>query len=97
MFFGKKNPKKDNSPKCKVNTLARGSIKILLKDYQKALEDFDKANVFKPNNTFTLTIHGNVKITLEDYHRTLEDIDKAYVIEPNTSFVLIVPAHINGV
>jgi hypothetical protein len=23
MFFGKKDPKKDNSPKCKVNTLAR--------------------------------------------------------------------------
>jgi hypothetical protein len=22
MFFGKKDPKKDNSPKCKVNTLA---------------------------------------------------------------------------
>jgi hypothetical protein len=23
MFFGQKDPKKDNSPKCKVNTLAR--------------------------------------------------------------------------
>jgi tetratricopeptide (TPR) repeat protein len=75
--------------------LACENIKILLKDYQKALKDLDKANVLKPNNTFTLTNHGNVKIMLEDYHRSLEDVDKAYVIKPNTIFVLIVHAHIN--
>jgi hypothetical protein len=34
MFFDKNDPKKDNSPKCKVNTLVRymsfGPIKIVL-------------------------------------------------------------------
>jgi hypothetical protein len=31
----------------------------MLKDHQKVLEDLDMANVFKPNNALTLTIHGD--------------------------------------
>jgi hypothetical protein len=41
----------------------------MLKDYQGALEDLDKANVLEPNDVFILTIHGNVKYMLDDYHK----------------------------
>jgi hypothetical protein len=37
------------------------------------LEDFDKANVFEPNNIFILKINGNVKKILKDYQGVLDD------------------------
>jgi hypothetical protein len=51
------------------------------------LKDFDKANVFEPNNAFTLRSCGNVKRMLEDCQRALEDLDKADVLEPNNAFI----------
>jgi hypothetical protein len=33
MFFGKKDPQKDNGPKCKVNTLARYMSNRVLNQY----------------------------------------------------------------
>jgi hypothetical protein len=35
-----------------------GEIKTMLKDYQGASEDFDKANVLEPNNVFILKTCG---------------------------------------
>jgi hypothetical protein len=49
----------------------------MLKDYQKALQDLDKAHILEPNNVFLVTMHGNVKGTLKDYEITLEDLEKA--------------------
>jgi tetratricopeptide (TPR) repeat protein len=51
----------------------------MLKDYQGALEDLDKAHVLDSNNVFTLQSHGNVKNMLKDYQGALEDLDKADV------------------
>jgi len=39
---------------------------MMLDDYQKALEDLDKVDVFEPNNAFTLQIRGKVKRILHD-------------------------------
>jgi hypothetical protein len=33
----------------------------MLKDYQRALEDLDKADALQPNNAFTLCSCGGVK------------------------------------
>jgi len=39
----------------------RGNVKMLLEDYQGALQDLDKANVLEPNNAFILKTHGDAK------------------------------------
>jgi tetratricopeptide (TPR) repeat protein len=66
----------------------RGDVKRILRKYQGALEDLDKADVLEPNNAFTLRTRGTVKTMLDDYQGTLEDLDKADVIEPNNAFTL---------
>jgi len=63
-------------------------LKNILKDYEGALEDFDKVNVLEPNHAFNLRIRGDVKRILEDYQGALEDLDKADVLEPNHAFTL---------
>jgi tetratricopeptide (TPR) repeat protein len=63
-------------------------VKRMLKDYQGALENLDKADVLEPNNAFTLGNCGNVKKMLKDYQGALEDLDKVYVLEPNHAFTL---------
>ncbi len=44
-----------------------GDVKNMLKDYQRASEDFNKANVLEPNNAFIFRIRGNVKNMLKYY------------------------------
>jgi tetratricopeptide (TPR) repeat protein len=60
----------------------------MLEDYQGALEDLDKANVFKPNNAFILQSCGPTKNMLKDYQGTLEDLDKVDVLDPNNVITL---------
>ncbi len=60
----------------------------MLEDYQGALEDFDKTDVLKPNDAFTLRSRGDVKRMLKDYQGALEDPDKAHVLESNDAFTL---------
>jgi len=48
----------------------------MLKDYQEAVKDFDKTDVFRPNNAFTMRNCADVKRILKDYQGTLEDLDK---------------------
>jgi tetratricopeptide (TPR) repeat protein len=63
----------------------------MLRDYQGALEDLDKADVIDPNNAITLQRHTNVKMMVKDYQGTLEDLDKVDVLEPNNaSFYTVV-------
>jgi hypothetical protein len=38
----------------------------MLDDYEKALEDLDKADVLEPNDAFTLRVRGDVKRMLDD-------------------------------
>jgi len=51
----------------------------MLKDYQEALQDLEKAHILEPNNVFIVTMHGDVKRTLKDYQITLEDLEKINV------------------
>jgi tetratricopeptide (TPR) repeat protein len=60
----------------------------MLKDYVGALQEFDKVDVFEPNNASTLMIHGDVKRNLQDYVGALEDLDKVDVLKPNNAFTL---------
>jgi serine/threonine protein kinase len=62
----------------------------MLKEYQGALEDVDKADVLEPNNAFTLKIRRDVKRMLHDYQGALEDLDKADVLEPNNAFTFTI-------
>jgi tetratricopeptide (TPR) repeat protein len=60
----------------------------MLKVYQGALEDLDKANVLQPNNADTLKVCGAIKRMLNDYQGALEDLDKANVLQPNNADTL---------
>jgi len=42
-------------------------VKMMLQEYQGALEDLDKADVLEPNNAFTLKNCGDAKRMLHDY------------------------------
>jgi tetratricopeptide (TPR) repeat protein len=57
-------------------------------DYQGALEDLNKANVFEPNNEITLRWHGDVKRMSKDYQSALEDLNKVDVLKPNDAITL---------
>jgi tetratricopeptide (TPR) repeat protein len=59
-----------------------GNVKRMLKEYEGALEDLDKANVLELNNTFTLTIHGDFQHMLDDYQGASETIDKVHHLQP---------------
>jgi tetratricopeptide (TPR) repeat protein len=61
---------------------------MMLKNYQGALNDLDKADVLEPNNAFTLRSRGDVKKMLKNYEGALNDLDKADVLEPNHAFTL---------
>jgi len=37
-------------------------VKMILKHYERALEDLNNTNVLKPNNVFTLKSCGDIKI-----------------------------------
>ncbi len=63
-------------------------LKRMLKDYEGALEDLDKADVLEPNNTSTLNNRGDVKMMLKEYQGALEDLDKVDVLQPNNAFTL---------
>jgi tetratricopeptide (TPR) repeat protein len=60
----------------------------MLDDYEGALQDFDKADIFEPNNASTLRTCRIVKYMLDDYQGALEDLDKAHVLEPNNASTL---------
>jgi tetratricopeptide (TPR) repeat protein len=60
----------------------------MLKEYQGALEDLDKADVLEPNNAFTLESCANVKRMLKEYQGALEDLDKVDLLDPNNAFTL---------
>jgi tetratricopeptide (TPR) repeat protein len=63
----------------------------MLKDYQRALEDLDKANVLEPSNAFILQIRGNVKRMLKDYQGAFKDLDKVNVFQTNDTLTLKSP------
>jgi len=73
-----------------------GDVKRLLEDYQGALEDLDKVDVFEPYNVLILGIRGNVKRLLEDYQGALEDLDKVDVLESNNAIILKSCGNVNG-
>jgi tetratricopeptide (TPR) repeat protein len=62
----------------------------MLKEYQGALEDLDKADVLEPNNASTLRIRAIVKTVLKECQGALEDLDKADVFEPNNASTLTI-------
>ncbi|CAM6045188.1 unnamed protein product [Sphagnum compactum] len=57
----------------------------MLKEYQGALEDLDKADVLEPNNAFTLT---SLKYMLDDYQGALETINKVHHLQPNDHLIM---------
>ncbi len=65
------------------------NAKRILKDCVGALENLDKAHVFKLNNAYILMFCRDVKSNLKDYVGALEDFDKADVFEPNNAFTLM--------
>ncbi len=71
-------------------------VKRMLKDYQGALEDFDKVDVFEQNNASILNSHEGVKHMLDDYQGDLEDLDKVDILEPNEAFILRTRADIKS-
>ncbi len=52
----------------------------MLKDCQKALEDFDNICVLEPNNVFTFKKVWKCETMLDDYQKTLEDLDNVHVL-----------------
>jgi len=66
----------------------RADRKIEEDDLEGALEDLDKADNFRPNDSGTLKVRGNVKRIMGDFEEALEDLDKANELDPNDSFTL---------
>jgi hypothetical protein len=54
----------------------------MLGDYQGALEDLNKVDVFQPNDAITLQMWCDVKILLMDYHESLNDLNKVFFFNP---------------
>jgi hypothetical protein len=59
----------------------------MLKEYQGALEDVDKADVLGPNDAFTLRTHEDVKRMLKDYQRASKTIVKVHHLQPNAHLI----------
>jgi hypothetical protein len=43
----------------------------MLEDYERTLQDLDRANILQPNDAFILKTQGNMKQMLYDYETTL--------------------------
>jgi tetratricopeptide (TPR) repeat protein len=66
---------------------SHGIVKKLFRDYQRALEDFHKANVLEPNDAFTLKSCGIFKKMFKDYQEVLEDFHEVDVFELNSALI----------
>ncbi len=60
------------------------------------MEDFDKVDVFEPNNAFTLQTCGEVKRMLDDYQGALEELDKVDALKQNNAITLKPHGHVKG-
>jgi tetratricopeptide (TPR) repeat protein len=60
----------------------------MLKQYQGASEDLDKANVLEPNNAFTLTDYAHTNWSLNNYQVALEAMDKLHRLKTTDYFIL---------
>ena len=65
---------------------ARGNAYSHLKEYQTALDDYNKAIQLKPDNSFFFNNRGNVYNDLKQYQQALEDYNTAIQLKPNNSF-----------
>jgi len=50
-------------------------VKTFLEDYQGALKDLNKTNIFKSHDTFTMQMQGDAKKMLKDYQGALNDLN----------------------
>jgi len=60
------------------------------------LKDFDKVDVFKLNNAFTLRTCGKVERMLNDYQRALEELENIDVLEQNNAITLKTCGNVKG-
>ena len=67
----------------------RGSAKFNLKDYQGAIEDYDKAIELDPNYAKAYNNRGAAKGNLGDNQGAIKDYDKAIEIDPNAGLCLL--------
>jgi len=54
-----------------------------LGQYQQAIEEYDKAIKFKPNDAIGYGHRGNCYNNLGQYQRAIEDYDKRIELDPN--------------
>ena len=66
--------------------VARGIMKINLRQYAAAIADFDTAIQFKPAGTLAYIKRGDAKCSLEQYAAAIQDYDTAIRLKPDDAF-----------
>jgi tetratricopeptide (TPR) repeat protein len=74
-------------PKDAVIYYNRGITYGKIKDYSKALADYNQAIQIDPNYTHAYNNRGNVYYNLKDYSKTLADYSKSMQINPYNDIV----------
>jgi len=68
-----------------VRHLNTGNIYYNLKDYQKAIDEFDKAILLNPYDNISYNTRGFVYYYLKEYRRAIDDYDIAILLDPDYS------------
>jgi len=95
MFFKKELPDSENiknNYEDKIdksqNDLNNGKDKLNSKDYDGAIEDFNKAIEIDPNNTSAFHCRGISKEKIKDYEGAMADLEKAIEIETDDNHLI---------
>ena len=76
-----------NNPKSVSILTQHGDAYLLLKEYQRAIADFDQALEIDPQNASLYAKRGDAYLLLRDYRRGIADFDRALVFDSqNASF-----------
>ena len=68
--------------------VSQGASYYNVGQYQRAIEDYDKAIELDPNNDRTYQQRGDCYVELGQYQRAIEDYGKAIELDPNNAIDL---------
>ncbi|MHB8596837.1 MAG: tetratricopeptide repeat protein [Ktedonobacteraceae bacterium] len=68
---------------CWSLAICSGNAYSALKEYQRAIENFDRAIFLNSQNASAYYNRGNAFYNLQEYQRAIADYDRALAIDPN--------------
>jgi tetratricopeptide (TPR) repeat protein len=70
-----------------ISFLEQGEAKLKIKDFQGAIEDFNKVLIFDPNNNVAYAYRGDAYLEIKNYQSAIENYDKSLKINPTIDFI----------